>query len=367
VTTGQKYVKIKQRKKAGDIRMKQLNFLAEDNRLSRLSEMGDPLEKVSGAINWEVFRPTLDEAFYHEAKGPGGRPPLDRVMIFKIVMLQQWYHIADDNTEYMINDRLSFQRFLGLSLNDKVPDAKTIWAFKEKLKENNTDLELFSLFADLMEDQGVITREGSIVDASFVDVPRQRNSRRENEIIKKGGVPEEWQEEGNENKLPQKDLDARWAKKNDELHYGYKDHVKVDKDSKMVVDFTVTAANVHDSQCFHELLDEKDDDVYADSAYVGEELHEDIAQDFPNIHLHINEKGYKNKPLTDEQKGNNREKSKVRARVEHIFGHMTNSMGGMFIRCVGINRAIREIAMKNLAYNLQRFTYLAGIAKKSAA
>ena len=88
--------------------MKQLNFLSEDNRLARLSELGDPLEKVSGTINWEMFRPLLNDAFYHEPKGPGGRPPIDRVMMFKIMMLQQWYGISDDNAEYVINDRLSF-------------------------------------------------------------------------------------------------------------------------------------------------------------------------------------------------------------------------------------------------------------------
>ena len=126
----------------------------------------------------------------------------------------------------------------------------------------------------------------------------------------------------------------------------------------MIVDFNVSAANVHDSQCFFELIDKKDKAIWADSAFVGEELHADILHDFPTIQLNINEKGYKNKPLTDGQKASNREKSKIRARVEHVFGHMTNSMGGMFMRCIGIDRAIREIAMKNLAYNLQRFTFL---------
>lgn len=345
--------------------MKQINFLAEDNRLLRISEMGDPLEKVSKAIDWEMFRPKLDEAFYHEAKGAGGRPPIDRVMMFKIVMLQKWYAIADDMTEYVINDRLSFQRFLGLTLNDKVPDAKTIWAFKEKLQENFTDLELFSLFEELMEAQGIIKREGSIVDASFIDVPRQRNTRKENETIKEGSIPEEWHE--NKHKLSQKDTDARWAKKDEETHYGYKDSVKVDKISKMIVSFNVTSASPHDSQCFFEILDDKDKELWADSAYAGAELQEDIKHDFPKISLHINEKGYKNKPLTDEQKADNREKSRIRARVEHIFGHMTNSMGGMFIRSIGINRAIREIAMKNLAYNIQRFTYLFGVGRTIAA
>ena len=347
--------------------MKQFNYLSEDNRLARISEMGDPLERIAGTINWESFRATIERAFKNEPKGPGGRPPIDRVLMFKIVMLQQWYCIADDNTEYTINDRLSFQRFLGLTLNDKVPDAKTIWAFKEKLKETGKDLELFWQFEKQMEEQGVITRKGSLVDASFVDVPRQRNTRKENEDIKNGKVPEEWQTEENENKLRQKDIDARWAKKNNEVHYGYKDHVKVDQESKMIIDFEVTAANVHDSQCFNELIDGKDKVVYADSAYAGEDIHNDILDEFPDIELMVNEKGYKNNPLTEAEIGDNRKKSKVRARVEHVFGHMTNSMGGMFIRCIGIERAIREIAMKNLAYNLQRFVYLATAAKKAIA
>ena len=347
--------------------MKQLSFMAEDNRLDRLSVLGDPLEKINGKIDWELFRPLLESAFLHEPKGPGGRPPLDKVMLFKIMMLQQWYSIADDNAEYTINDRLSFQRFLGLTLMDKVPDAKTIWAFKEQLKKSEIDLELFYMFTRLMEEQGVITRNGSLVDASFVEVPRQRNTRNENKTIKEGGVPEEWLLEENKNKMEQKDVDARWTKKNNETYYGYKDHVKVDKDSKMIVDFIVTSANVHDSQCFHELLDEKDRDVWADSAYTGEDLLNDIFEDYPFIQFHICEKGNKNKPLTDGQHENNREKSRIRVRVEHVFGHMTNAMGGMTIRCIGIYRAIREIAMKNLAYNIHRFVYLSGVAKKFAA
>ena len=348
--------------------MKQYSYLAEDNRLYRLSDLGDPLEKVSSIIDWNLFRPILDKAFKKEPKGPGGRPPIDRVLMFKIMMLQQWYHIADDNTEYQINDRLSFQRFLGLTLSDRVPDAKTIWAFKEHLKQTNTDLELFMLFAQLMEDHGVITRKGSIVDASFVDVPRQSNTRKENEIIKEGNIPEEWQSDDKINKLEQKDTDARWAKKNDEVHFGYKTHAKVDQESKMIVDCVVTSADVHESQTLHELLDKKDRVVYGDSAFVGEDLHAAIRTDNPQIEFRINERAYKNKPLTDEQKESNRAKSSIRVRVEHVFGHMAVAMGGMTIRCIGLSRAIREITMKNLAYNIHRYTYLvrAGLAQKLA-
>ena len=193
--------------------MIQKGFFSEDNRLTRLSELGDPLEKVAEAIDWEIFRPILNTVFQKEKRGVGGRPSWDYVLMFKILLLQAWYAIADDKTEYMINDRLSFQRFLGLTLDSKVPDAKTIWLFRDNLSKSGAEKELFTLFSAQMELLGIITREGSIIDASFVEVPRQRNTREENEMIKAGKIPEEWEDSENVNKLRQKDTDARWAKK----------------------------------------------------------------------------------------------------------------------------------------------------------
>ena len=247
--------------------------------------MGDPLEKVAGAVDFEIFRPTLDTAIPREKGDKGGRPPMDNMLMFKIMLLQEWYHIADDMTEYLINDRLSFQRFLGLSLGDKVPDAKTIWLYREMLKNSGKSKELFDMFAALMEQVGVITREGSIVDASFVDVPKQRNNRDENKKIKEGDGEELWQD--NENKRCQKDIDARWTEKNGEKHFGYKDHVKVDSDSKMIVDFSVTDAAVHDSQAIVDLIDDKDNVLNADSAYTGKELHDKIREKNPDIILNM--------------------------------------------------------------------------------
>jgi hypothetical protein len=224
-------------KTGGGQEMKQFNFLAEDNRLERLSEMGDPLEKVNAHIDFEFFRSPIENAVMKKEKDPrkGGRPAFDAILMWKMSLLQEWYGISNDSVEYMINDRLSFQRFLGLGLGEKVPDANTLWDFKEALAKNGTDKDLFELFEKQMEALGVITRKGSIVDATFVDAPRQRNSRDENKTIKEGGIPEEWEKPENIHKLAQKDTDARWAKKNKETHYGYKDHVKVDVESKMIV------------------------------------------------------------------------------------------------------------------------------------
>jgi IS5 family transposase len=333
----------------------QLNIFAEENRLARLSEMGDKLETITKApINWDKFRKELNAAMPDKTQeGKGGRPPFDKLLLFKICLLQSWYGLSDEQTEYQVNDRLSFQRFLGLDLSSKVPDRNTIWTFKENLANSFAGLTIFDMFVKELSDLGIVTREGTIIDATFVEVPKQRNDRDENERIKKGEIPEYWDDK----KLSHKDIDARWAKKNNEVHYGYKDHIKVDNDSKIIIDFTVTGANVHDSQCMVDLIDADDKEAWMDSAYTGEELEKEIREKNPEIKLHINEKGNKKKPLTEEQKANNREKSKTRSRVEHVNGQMT-VCGGLFIRCIGIVRATTAICMKNLAYNISRFAYL---------
>jgi len=244
---------------------------------------------------------------------------------------------------------MSFMRFLGLGLDDKVPDAKTIWLFKDTLTKAGIMEQLFSQFNRMLEERGIITHKGTIVDATFVDVPRQLNSRDENEKIKNGEIPEEWKK--NPHKMAQKDVDARWTKKRDETHYGYKDHVKMDADSKLILDYTVTPANVHDSKEFVDFFSEQDEAAYADSAYVGKKLPKHVRNE-------ICEKGYRNKPLTEEQKENNRRKSKIRCRIERAFAFMTMSMHGLTVRSIGIERAAFNIGLTNLVYNLCRYSFL---------
>jgi IS5 family transposase len=261
--------------------------------------------------------------------------------------------------EYQMNDRRTFQRFIGLDDKDPIPDAKTIWAWRETLTKRRKLAKLFRKFWDFLDKAEVKASSGSIIDASFIDKPRQRNSRDENEQIKNGRIPEEWQQPGKEAMLRQKDTDARWTKKNDETHYGYKNHIKVDRKTKLIIKCIVTDASVHDSQALNGLVDKTDagKPVYADSAYSGQEQIGGILKKkaFPRV----NEKGYRNKPLTKTQMKRNRSLSKTRSRVEHVFGFMTNSMGGMFIRCVGFARAEAAIIMKNLAYNMRRYCVLA--------
>lgn len=336
----------------------QMGFFNEEKRLDKLSELGDSLEKLNAVIDWELFRPILDRGMNEtkkERKGPGGRPPYDFVLMFKILVLARLFNLSDDQTEYQINDRMSFMRFLGLGLGDRVPDAKTIWLFRDTLTKANVIEDLFAKFNRMLETKGIITHAGSIVDATFVDAPRQRNSRKDNQTIKEGKIPEEWLADTPQakHKLAQKDIDARWTVKNKERHYGYKDHAKVDAESKIITDYAVTAASVHDSNEFTVFFTPQDINVYADSAYIH------LANQLPEgVIPHICEKGYRGHPLTEEQKASNRVKSKIRCRIEHVFGFMTGSMNGITVRSIGMKRAKFNIGLTNLVYNLCRYSIL---------
>jgi len=327
-------------------------FFDEQFRLEKLTDQNDPLVKLLQQINWEQFRRILTNAFEREEKGVGGRTPFDYVMMFKILVLQRFYNLSDEQMQFLILDRLSFMRFLGLTLSDSVPDEKTIWLFRENLIEHKLVDRLFDKFLSSLEKANLIGKEGRMVDASFIEVPRQRNSREENQKIKEGIVPEDWEDEPN--KLAQKDLDARWTKKNNQVFYGYKDHVKVDEKSKLIIGYEVTDASVHDSQPLNDLLNKKDrgQPLYADSAYTGEEQEKVIEK--AGMINKVHEKGYKNKPLTKRQMKSNRRKSKFRARVEHVFGFMEISMKKMYVRSIGRIRVEGIIGLMNLTYNLLR-------------
>lgn len=335
---------------------KEHGLFDEELRLEKLTIQKDPLVKLKEEIDFEMFRSKLEEAFKKEEKGIGGARPYDYVMMFKILILQRYYNISDDKMEFQILDRLSFMRFLGLSLSDKVPDAKTIWHFREQLTKKNLTEKLFLLFLERLKEKGLIASEGKIIDASFVEVPVQRNGREENKRIKGGEIPEQWKEEPH--KLRQKDSDARWTKKNGKSYYGYKDHIKADKKSKLIETYQVTDASVHDSQPIEKLLSQKDEgqSLYADSAYSGEEIAALVGKNGMKNQIH--EKGYRNKPLTETQIENNKIKSRSRVRVEHIFGFIENSMNGSFIRSIGIRRATAIIGLMNLTYNMFRAVQL---------
>lgn len=275
-------------------------------------------------------------------------------MLFKALVLQKLYGLSDEQLEYQINDRLSFMRFFGLELSDKVPDQKTFWLFRDALTKTGVIDQAFVLFRDRLRREGYIVQEGKIVDATLVKSPVQRNSRDENDQIKNGETPEDWSEE----KRRQKDTDAAWTTKHGKHHYGYKNHIKVDAKSKLIDDFEVTPVNVHDSQVLEVLLDETDSGqpLSADSAYCSEEIRKVLKR--KKIGCRIHKKGNRHVTLTPKQMEANRFKSKTRCRVEHVFATIRNRVKGLTVRCIGLMRSTADITLQNLVYNISRVDYL---------
>jgi IS5 family transposase len=338
--------------------MGQTGFFDLENRLRGLDKMKDPLQALNQVVPWEDFRGMLRKALRDkEKKSEAGRKPYDEVLMFKVLVLQALYNLADERTQFYIQDRLSFMRFLGLGMDADVPDEKTIWLYRNKLAEGGWIDELFVKFNRHLDMAGLKAQEGQIIDASIVEVPRQRNNKDENGQIKNGETPQEWKKEPD--KLKQKDVDARWVKKNGVNHYGYKNHINMDKKHKLIRKFEVTAASVHDSEVFEEILDKNNrKKIWADSAYrSGKKSSILKRRGYENL---THYKSKRNHPLTDFQDKLNKARSKVRVRVEHVFGHMEVAMGGNWLRVVGKVRARMKIGMRNLAYNMQRFAYLMG-------
>lgn len=334
----------------GDVQMNQLGFFDFDIRLSRIDKAGDPLVKLNEAVDWEIFRPTLEEAKKKPVKSNAGAKGYDSVMMFKILILQSLYNVSDEGMEYQVLDRYSFSRFLGLRAADKVPDATTIWLFRETLTKAGKIKELFYFFDKFLNENGYEARKGQIVDASIVKVPIQRNSREENQQIKNDEQPEGW----NENKKAQKDTDARWTKKNGKSFFGYKNHICVDVKHKFIRKYKVTGAEVHDSNVFEDMLAcNTSRDVYADSAYRSEEKLKWLKDN--GYREHLNRKGTRNRKLTEWEKRGNRTKSKIRSRIEHVFGIQAQRASNMILTGTGFIRAAAKIGLRNLTFNIDRY------------
>lgn len=324
-------------------------------RFKKLDKNGDPLRQLNNVIPWESFRPTLDTIHQKERKSNAGAKPYDVVMMFKVLVIQSLYNLSDDAVEYQILDRISFMRFLGLSLGDRVPDAKTIWLFREQLTTSNLTKELFNQFDQFLRNSGFAAKRGQIIDASIVSAPKQRNSREENKRIKNGEIPKDWSQA----KRRQKDTQAGWVKKMGRNYFGYKNHINIDVKNKLIRDYAVTDAATHDSQEFEKLLDGANTsrDVYADSAYRSKDRLKVLSK--RGFREHLQRKGCRHKKLTEREKRGNHTRSKTRCRIEHVFGVQAMMAGNLILRSIGIVRARSKIGLRNLAYNMFRYKTLA--------
>jgi len=339
--------------------MAQMGFFDLSDRYASLDAKKYPLAEINEIVPWEEFRPLLEQVWRKPEsahKSRAGRKPMDAVLMFKALVLGALYNLSDEQIECQVRDRLSFMRFLGLVLGDRVPDAKTVWLYREELAQAGKVDDLFKLVDHHLARQGYIARGGQILDASIVPVPRNHNTREENAAIKDGKEPEGWKDKPA--KRSQKDIDTRWTKKHGKIHYGYKNHVNVDRKHKLIRRYHVSDAAVHDSQAVDELLVRGNtaSGVWAYAAYRSEEIEAKLK--VRGLTSRIHRKGKRGKPLGERAKQGNRTRSSVRVRVEHVFGAQANDMGGTLVRTIGLVRAKAKIGMKNLAYNIRRLGQL---------
>jgi transposase, IS5 family len=339
--------------------MGQLGFFDAEKRLSALSKKGDPLEAIAGLVPWESFRADIEAVVLtpEEAKkSTAGRKPLDAIVMFRMLVLQSLYNLSDEQIEYQVWDRATFTRFVGLGSEDGIPDGTTLWLFREKLARAGLIEKLFDRFDQHLNAKGYLARGGQIVDASIVQVPKQRNTREENEAVKRGETPAEWEQKPARNR--QKDKDARWTKKHGKSFFGYKNHVNVDRTHKLIRRYAVTDAAVHDSRKLNGLLrrDNTSQDVFGDSAYRSAANEATLKGRGFRSRIHV--RAARGHPLSKAQAAANRAKSRIRARIEHVFGAQETAPGGRLVRTIGIVRARIKIGLQNLAYNLRRLATL---------
>ena len=325
--------------------------------LEALAEFDD-LVRIRELVDWEAFRPQLKEMFGTDSCRKGsGRPPWDELVMFRALVLGAMYSLSDRRLQFLLLDRRTFKRFVGLESDDQVPDQKTLWKYRNRLSVSGRMAELFESFKGQIRARGYVLNSGRIVDSTIVESPRQRDSREENATVKSGKVPEEWEKQPH--KRRQKDTDARWTKKNGQTYYGYKNHVLADRETKFIDCYEVTEASRHDSQVFEELLPAVppgDRRVWADSAYRSEETIRNLEK--RGYEPKISHKGTRAAKLTPRQMDVNRTCSKVRSRVEHVFGTMHMEMPEHRMRCIGIRRARTWVGLRNLCYNIRRLKSL---------
>jgi transposase, IS5 family len=351
----------------------QPGFWDVEERYARLSEAGDPLERLNAVVPWDVFRKPLAKALKRSDGAKGGRPPYDQVLMFKILVLQALYNLSDDQAEFLIQDRLSFMRFLGLGLSERVPDAKTIWLFREHLAQDGAVDNLFARFDKHLAKAGYLAMGGQIVDATIVAAPKQRNSNGEKADIKAGKIPPDWTDKPA--KLRQKDRDARWTVKFSKAKpvedgqpkhidiavpaFGYKNHAAIDRWHGFIRGWSVTDAAAWDGAQLAKLVvrGNTGSTVWADTAYRSKKNEAWLAKN--GFVSDIHHKKPKGRPMSAPMSRANGRRSKVRAAVEHVFARQKGPMA-LFVRTIGMVRAKAKIGMANLVYNLTRYVWHEG-------
>jgi IS5 family transposase len=349
----------------------QPGFFDGEERLKALSAAGDPLERLARVVDFEVFRGDLEAALSRADRSKGGRPPYDPVLMFKVLVLQTLYTLSDDQTEYQLKDRLSFMRFVRLALHDPVPDAKTIWLFREQLARAGAAEKLFARFDALLREKGWLAMGGQIIDATVIEARRPRLTQIEKDTLRGGGTPSQWSPA----RRAQIDCDGRWTIKRGRKRetapgnghqrqveiavpvFGYKNHVGIDREFGFLRRYAVTHAAAYDGGQLGAVLDRDNtaSEVWADTAYRSAV---NLALlDRRGLRPQFQRKKPRGRAMPAHIARGNATRARVRSRVEHVFAAQKCRLG-LLVRTVGVVRARLKIGLANLAYNFTRLAWL---------
>lgn len=328
-----------------------IDLFAADLRKKKIDRLGDPLLAFEEHIDFATLAVEVDRVAPRPESLQGGRPPFPTETMVRILFLKRFNNLSDEQTEYQLLDRMSYQRFCGLADSASIPDRTTVWTFENRIGEAGAKA-LFDGIEQQLLKHGFIARGGQIIDATLIPAPRQHFTKDDKEQLKQDAMPADW----NKAKRRQKDLDATWTKKHGKSHHGYKLSVNVDKRYKVIRKIETDTASTHDSQHFDTVLDPSNTnrDVYADKGYPSAEREAKLKE--AGYRNHIQRKGARNHPLPARQEKRNQRIAKTRARVEHIFAGI-EQMGGKLIRTIGQARANFAMTMMATSYNLKRLTY----------
>ena len=309
----------------------------------RVSGLGDRLELMKQQIDWKPFIP-LVKSVYCDSPETGGRPHTDEVLVVRCMLLQSWYGLSDPELEYQINDRLSFRNFLGFP--EEVPDFTTVWKARERLKSAGVDVKIWGELQRQLVRKGYEVKKGVIQDASFIeaDVGKKRYYK-EKKAEKKGE-----EIEYSEKQKQHIDRDGSFAVKNQQIHFGYKNHTKLDVDHHLIRDYAVTTARLHDGDV--DLVKKGDVAAYRDKGYFGKKLHASGVED------KTMKRGTRAGKLNGGEQKYNNAISRVRAPGERPYSVIKRTFNGTRTLVKTLQRVSIKEMFKCFAYNLYHLVTL---------
>ena len=312
------------------------------NTRRKQSKMLSKLSKIDDLVDWKQVVNQI-QVIDKTKSGKGGRPRKDPMWMIKAIFLQHLFNLSDPQLEDQLIDRLSFQRFTGINLDQEIPDFTTFWRFKEALIEHNLDQKIFEEINTQIEGHGLLVKKGTIVDAAIIESSNRPLSQQKRQQL-------------SENPSSQIDTDARSTKKNNTWFFGYKGHIGVDIESKIIRKATFTPANVHDSTQTEHLVSYDEASLFGDKAY-GNFHHKCSARHY-GWYYGVLEKPDRGQTLSKKQLKRNKQWSSVRGAVEHPFAHMKTKAGLSTMAAKNQARNGLRFVFNCIGWNLERMVFL---------